>query len=41
MGVPEHSAEWESPMRYTGLLTGMLGYSLKTLGPEVPVAVVL
>jgi hypothetical protein len=41
MGVPEYSAEWESPMDYTGLLPVALGYCLKMLGLEVPVVVVL
>jgi hypothetical protein len=41
MGVPERSAEWESPMNYTGLLSGTLGYSLKRLKLEVPVAALL
>jgi hypothetical protein len=39
MGVPERSAEWESPTLDTGPMTSRLGYSLKMLGPEVPVVV--
>jgi hypothetical protein len=41
MGVPGSSTAWERPLLRTGLLPGMLGYSLKMLGLEVPVAVVL